>query len=247
MIKPHEWTNCGETVLVVKCCDQKGLGYLGYDWNDKVNADIGDKWNSKPVCDDGGFYGWPWGMFVGDGRYPDALGLWAVYAVKPEDLICLDCGKVKWRRGTRVYWGRQAEAMAYTMRGRIALVEKNAAGSASSSGNSGSASTSGYRGSASASGYSGSASASGDLSIAAITCADINSTVKSGSGGICAVIGEKVNWIVHIDSILIQRWKDKDKFKTAVLYPKKLKLKTGQTVKVVKGKINAPHAGETAG
>ena len=246
MIQPHEWTNGGDKVLVVKCCDPKGLGYGGYDWNNKEEADIGDKWNPIQKCDDGGFYGWPWGMFVGDGRDPDALGLWAVYAIKPDDLVCVDGGKVKWRRGTRVYWGRQAEAMAYTMPGRIALVEKNAAGSASASGDRGSASASGYRGSASASGDSGSASASGDSgsasakgknSIAAVTVAYRFSVIETGPGGICAVIGEEVQWKVNIDSVLIQRWKEKDKFKTAVLDPKKLKLKTGALVSVVKGKV----------
>jgi hypothetical protein len=228
MIKPHEWTNGGDNVLVVKCCDFRGRGHDEYDWNDKVNADVGDKWNSKPVCDDGGFYGWAWGFFVGDGRDPDALGLWAVYAVKPDDLVCVEGGKTKWRRGARVFWGTQAEAMAYTMTGRVALVEKNSSGSASATG---------WRGSASATGWSGSASATGESGIAAITVADEDSVVESGPGGICAVIGEKVQWKVHVDSVLIQRWQEGDKFKIAVLHPKELKLKTGQIVKVNKGSV----------
>jgi hypothetical protein len=37
--------------------------------------------------------------------------------------------------------------------------------------------------------------------------------------------------------VLIQRWIKKEKIKTAVLYPKKLKLETGATVVVNKGKI----------
>jgi hypothetical protein len=75
------------------------------------------------------------------------------------------------------------------------------------------------------------------MSIAAITLASEWSIVESGSGGICAAIGEKVKWKVHIDAVLIQRWKEGADIKTAVLYPRKLQLQTGAMVLIHKGEI----------
>ncbi len=279
-MKASEFT-VGGKVLVVKCNDSKCRGYNGLDWSDKTEVDIGDKWNPNPVCDNGGYYGWAWGIGVGCGKKADVGGVWHVWEVLPDDIVSFD-GKEKWRKGKRVFVGCYAEAMTFTMAGRQEFVSKESKGSASASGNhgsasasgdqgsasasgnhgsasasgyrgsasasgyrgsasasgyQGSASASGYRGSASASGYQGSASASGEMGIASVTCAENFSVVESGVGGICAVIGETFKWKVHIDSVLIQRWESGGKFRTAVLYPKKLKLKTGVTVVVNKGKI----------
>ena len=306
-MKASEFTVDGK-VLVVKCNDSKCRGCNGLDWSDKTEVDIGDKWNPNPVCDDGGYYGWAWGIGVGSGKQVDVRGVWHVWEVFPGDIVSFD-GKAKWKRGKRVFVGCYAEAMKFTMYGRQKLVAEKSKGSASASGDQGSASASGDHGSASASGYRGSASASGDhgsasasgdhgsasasgdhgsasasgdhgsasasgfygsasasgdygsasasgdhgralasgdcgsasasgeMGIASVTCAENFSVVESGVGGICAVIGETFKWKVHIDSVLIQRWESGGKFQTAVLYPKKLKLKTGTTVVVNKGKI----------
>ena len=333
-MKASEFTVDGK-VLVVKCNDSKCRGCNGLDWSDKTEVDIGDKWNPNPVCDDGGYYGWAWGIGVGSGKQVDVRGVWHVWEVFPGDIVSFD-GKAKWKRGKRVFVGCYAEAMKFTMYGRQKLVAEKSKGSASASGDQGSASASGDHGSASASGFYGSASASGDygsasasgdhgralasgdcgsasasgdcgsasasgdcgsasasgdhgsasasgyrgsasasgdhgsasasgfygsasasgdhgsalasgdcgsasasgeMGIASVTCAENFSVVESGVGGICAVIGETFKWKVHIDSVLIQRWESGGKFQTAVLYPKKLKLKTGTTVVVNKGKI----------
>ena len=121
--------------------------------------------------------------------------------------------------------------------GRVALVKKNSSGSASATGESGSASATGWGGSASATGWKGSASATGEMGIAAITFTNKNSIVESGPGGICAVIGDVVQWKVHLDSVLIQRWKEGGTYRTAVLHPKNLKLENGQTIKVNRGLV----------
>ena len=261
-MKASEFTIDGK-VLVVKCNDSKCRGCNGFDWSDKTNVDIGDKWNPEPVCDNGGYYGWAWGIGVGSGKQADVRGVWHVWEVLPDDIVLFN-GKAKWKRGKRVFVGCYAEAMKFTMYGRQKLVAEKSKGSASASGDCGSASASGDHGSASASGYRGSASASGDngsasasgfygsasasgdhgsasasgeMGIASVTCAENFSVVESGVGGICAVIGETCKWKVHVDSVLIQRWESGGKFRTAVLYPKKLKLKTGVTVVVNKGKI----------
>ena len=270
-MKASEFTVDGK-VLVVKCNDSKCRGCNGLDWSDKTEVDIGDKWNPNPVCDDGGYYGWAWGIGVGSGKQVDVRGVWHVWEVFPGDIVSFD-GKAKWKRGKRVFVGCYAEAMKFTMYGRQKLVAEKSKGSASASGDQGSASASGDHGSASASGDHGSASASGfygsasasgdygsasasgdhgralasgdcgsasasgEMGIASVTCAENFSVVESGVGGICAVIGETFKWKVHIDSVLIQRWESGGKFQTAVLYPKKLKLKTGTTVVVNKGKI----------
>jgi len=216
-MKASEFT-VGGKVLVVKCNDSKCRGYNGLDWSDKTEVDIGDKWNPNPVCDEGGYYGWAWGIGVGLGKIADANGVWHVWEVLPDDIVSFD-GKEKWRKGKRVFVGCYAEAMTFTMAGRQEFVSKES------------------KGSASASGYHGSASASGEMGIASVTCAENISIVESGVGGICAVIGETCKWKVHVDSVLIQRWESGGKFRTAVLYPKKLKLKTGVTVVVNKGRI----------
>ena len=234
-MKASEFTVDGK-VLVVKCNDSKCRGCNGLDWSDKTEVDIGDKWNPNPVCDDGGYYGWAWGIGVGSGKQVDVRGVWHVWEVFPGDIVSFD-GKAKWKRGKRVFVGCYAEAMKFTMYGRQKLVAEKSKGSASASGDQGSASASGDHGSALASGDCGSASASGEMGIASVTCAENFSVVESGVGGICAVIGETFKWKVHIDSVLIQRWESGGKFQTAVLYPKKLKLKTGTTVVVNKGKI----------
>jgi hypothetical protein len=288
-MKASEFTIDGK-VLVVKCNDSKCLGHDGFDWSDKTEVDIGDKWNPAPVCDDVGYYGWAWGIGVGCGKRADVNGIWHVWEVLPDDIVSFD-GKAKWKRGKRVFVGCYAEAMKFTMAGRQKFIaqESNSSasasgdygsasasgyygsasasgdygsasasgdqgsasasgdqgsasasgnqGSASASGNYGSASASGYQGSASASGDYGSASASGNGGIASVTVAKQGSIISSGPGGICAAIGETFKWKVHVDSVLIQRWIKKEKIKTAVLYPKKLKLETGATVVVNKGKI----------
>jgi hypothetical protein len=118
-------------------------------------------------------------------------------------------------------------------------------GAASQVGDMGAASQVGYRGAASQVGYRGAASQVGDRGAASAKgrdsvalCVGEQCKVESGEGGICAVIAIELNWLVHADAVLVQRWRDENGLpQLAVLLPKKLKLKTGDVVRVVRGKV----------
>lgn len=145
----HQWTHDGKKVLLVKCLDRGRTGNDGrftYPPAPAVGQIIeDDRWDGKPTCDGGGFFGWAWGIGVGDGRAPDACAPWLVIAADPIDVVGdVDGGiKCKCRRAEIIYDGDQAGAMYYTSQGRIAWIQSRARGSASATGDRGSASATG--------------------------------------------------------------------------------------------------------
>ena len=162
----HQWTHTGDRVLIVKCVNNDGTSHNGFKWPLTVGATVKpDYCSRKPDCGSGGLFGWPWGMFIGDGKDPNALSTWIVFSVKPgnvtgnidgakckavvDDNDPNECAKVE-------YVGTQAGAMQFTIMGRIAWIQERASGSSSATGDSGSSSATGYRGSSSATGDSGS-------------------------------------------------------------------------------------------
>jgi hypothetical protein len=185
----HSWTNGANRVLLVKSLNRDGTSGNKKDFvypkSGPVNPVVADNGGRDATCESGGLFGWPWGMFVGDGRDPDACAPWVVLSALPQNVIALDGGKCKAVTGVDgsdaaevVYYGDMAGAMYFTSQGRVALVLARSSGSASATGDSGSASATGDSGSASATGYSGSASATGKDSWA---IGGLNGSAMSGA------------------------------------------------------------------
>jgi hypothetical protein len=165
-------------------------------------------------------------MFVGDGTDPNACVPWLVLAVDPDKIVQIDGGKVKFSECEVVYNGDMAGAMYQTSQGRIAWVFTNSGGSASASG---------YSGSASASGASGSASASGVGCAAAVT--GYESSLDLSPTSLAAVNAPAFNWTVRLGAIVLHRWQDGDRWPYKLLDSRKMRLKDGATVWIVKGKV----------
>jgi len=191
----HQWTNGGEKVLLVKVLNRDGTTYGGFKWPNVGESVKPDNWSRKPDCKSGGLFGWPWGVFIGDGKDPDACAEWIVFAAKPENVIQIgakakavpsDDGK---ELPEVVYRGTQAGAMYFTLAGRLAWIQERARGSASATGARGSASATGGRGSASATGESGSASATGERGSASATGERGSASATGGRGSASATGG----------------------------------------------------------
>lgn len=141
LIDPHQWTNGAEYVLMVKCLNADGTGNKGFVWP-KAGPVKNDKWSRTPDCESGGLFGWAWGLGISDGKEPNATHPWLVFRAKPENIGGkieggLKCKAVPGENGDLpevVYYGNMAGAMAFTMQGRVALVQKNSKGSASATG-----------------------------------------------------------------------------------------------------------------
>jgi hypothetical protein len=196
-IEPHQWTNGGEYVLIVKCLNRDGTSYSGFVWP-KAGPVKNDFWSREPTCSSGGLFGWPWGFFVADGRDPDALAPWLVFKARPENIIGNiegpKCKAVPGENGELpevVYYGTQAGAMRFTQDGRMALVVKNSEGKASTSG------------------YSSSASTSGDRSIAA-ACGELV-VLEPSARSIGAANADRLIWKVHKGAVLLCQWADPKK------------------------------------
>ena len=146
IIPPHQWVDDEGRVLIVKCVNADMTSYEKFVWP-KAGPVKPTVWKRDTTCDSGGLFGWPWGMFIGDGKDPHADMAWLVFAAKPENVIDLG-GKVKVVPGDDgdcanvIYCGTMAGAMAFTMKGRVALVENNALEN-HATGDSGSASATG--------------------------------------------------------------------------------------------------------
>lgn len=217
----HEWTHDADTVLLVKCLNRDGTSHNGFKWP-QVGETIEDaRWDGKPTCDGGGFFGWPWGFGVGDGREANAIADWIVFAALPVDIIGFGQNqKAKARKAHIVYRGSMGGAMGLTQVGRVAWVIAHI-----------------FTG-ARATGESGNASATGESGIAAAS--GLYSTVEAGPGGIAATTSGDAIWEVHADAIFVQTWKDESgQWQHACLSARTLGLTTGQVVKVVKGKVEA--------
>ena len=169
LAQAFQWTHDGDEVLIVKCVASDGLSYsgenkLGQQVEFRYPLIVGaaveaPDWVPEPLCG-GGLHGWPWGLSIGDGKEPDWIGTWIVFGARPEDVIDIG-GKCKARAGIIRFVGPWWEATAFVLQGQMALVNRTASGSASSTGASGSASSTGASGSASSTGWSGSASSTG--------------------------------------------------------------------------------------
>ena len=179
-VKSCQWTNGGDTVLIVRCMSRDGKTSSQRMVDGKsIECEpfqnplvVGETvtapdWNDKKECG-GGIHGWPWGLSLGDGKDCDWQGLWQVYAVNPDDIVDLN-GKCKFRTGILKLSGEWWEATNFVLAGQIKLVQERSSGSASATGESGSASATGESGSASATGWSGSASATGERGSASAT------------------------------------------------------------------------------
>ena len=170
---PSQFTHAGDRVFIVKCLNADGTGYDGFVWP-KSGLVENKHWSRKADCESGGLFGWPWGLGIGDGKDPNAIHPWLVFSAKPGNVIALGgkCKAVPGEDGdlpTVIYYGDMAGAMRFTMAGRVAYVQSQASGSASSTGFRGSASSTGFSGSASSTGASGSASSTGDIGSASST------------------------------------------------------------------------------
>ena len=238
----HQWTDEKGRVLIVKCLNKDGTSHNGFMWPKSGKVAI-PKNSTKNDCESGGLFGWAWGIGVGDGKDPNACSPWLVFAAKPEHVIVVEDGpKVKACVSSEdaevevVYYGDMATAMYITSQQRVAWVMHNSDGKASATGEMGSASATGWSGSASATGWRGSASATGGNSVAAVT--NEYCTVEVGADGIAAACAEEVFWRIRKGAVLIQRWGDAKKSKTAVIDSATLKkFKDGDLVKVLRGKV----------
>ena len=124
----HRWTHTGDKVLCVKMigADRKTGGQKldeggnapVIQWPKSGLVKCVD-WNDKATCG-GGIHAWPWGMFIGDGRDPNACVPWLVVAVDPAEIVQIEGGKVKFAKCKVVYDGDMAGAMYMTSQGRIA-------------------------------------------------------------------------------------------------------------------------------
>ena len=165
---PHQWTNGGDEVLILKCANRDGTSRNGFKWPLTVGATVeAPDWNPAPICG-GGLHGWPWGLSLGDGQEPIWSGAWLVFGSAAKDVVDL-AGKCKAHKGTVRFVGSWNEAMLFILSGQMAWVAYSASGAASATGESGAASATGWSGAASATGGSGAASATGQRGAASAT------------------------------------------------------------------------------
>ena len=189
----HQWTNGGEYVLILKCVKRDGTGHGEFLWP-KSGPVTNPYWSRDPTCDSGGLFGWAWGMGIGEGRDPDACAPWIVFRAKPENVILVDSVKVKAVPGEDgeepevVFYGEQADALAFVLDGQIAWIANNAKGKSKATDWRGSASATGWRGSASATGERGSASATGLRGSASAT-GESGSASATGENGSASATG----------------------------------------------------------
>jgi hypothetical protein len=187
IVKPHNWTDGGDKVLILRCCNKDGSSYGGFIWPRTGEVSAPD-WNNRKECG-GGLHGWPWGMGIGEGKdFNFSDDLWIVFAVKPEDVVGeLDNGwKCKAKCGVVVYAGEFAAAWQMVNSGRHRLIEamvgvggRNSS-KAASSGNSSKAASSGNSSKAASSGNYSTAASSGDYSKAA-SSGDYSTAASSGN------------------------------------------------------------------
>ena len=166
-IAPHEWTNGGTEVLVLRFSDKDNKSYGGFVHPTEIGAVVtAPDWNAEPICG-GGIHGWPWGFCIGYDKDPDwGSPNWQVYGVQQSDIVALE-GKVKFRTGTLRFRGTWDQASNHVLSGQIALIQKNSSGAAS------------------ATGCGGAASATGESSVAVVT--GLNGQAKAGKFGCIAL------------------------------------------------------------
>ena len=189
----HQWTDADGYVQIVKCVNYDMTSYNGFVWPTSGPV-CPDKWSRETDCNSGGLFGWPWGVGIADGK--NLGGKWLIFRAKPENIIFVGPCKVKavpsedGELPEVVFCGEMADAMKFTMAGRVKWVQHNSSGSASATGDRGSASATGYSGSASATGSSGSASATGSSGSASAT-GDRGSASATGYRGSASATGDR--------------------------------------------------------
>jgi len=204
--EPHNWTDGGDRVLILRRINADGTSYNGFDgWGEPT--EIGKvvtcpDWEPQNKCG-GGLHGWPWGMGLGDGHeYSIIDDRWLVVAARPEDVVGeLENGqKCKAREVTKLYDGPFAGAWAMINGGRHRLIEAmslqgtpgTAAGfssKAASSGNYSKAASSGDSSKAASSGNYSTAASSGNYSTAA-SSGDYSTAASSGNYSTAASSGD---------------------------------------------------------
>jgi hypothetical protein len=128
-VKPHQWTDGGERVLVLRRIKPDGTSHGGFNaWGQSSELQIevsAPDWNDQPVCG-GGLHGWPWGMGLGEGADFSLIDdRWLVLAARPEDVVGeLERGeKCKVRTAQKIYDGTFSGAWAMINGGRHRLIE----------------------------------------------------------------------------------------------------------------------------
>jgi hypothetical protein len=163
----HQWTHTGTEVLILKCVPKDGRTHNGFQWPLTVGA-TAEAPDWKPVAECGhGLHGWPWGLYIGDGKDPDWMSTWLVFAAKPDDVVSIG-GKVKARRGRIVFVGDWQSATNYVLAGQIAWVIHQTAEAPDC-----------------ATGDQGASSATGACSLAGVT--GFAGTVRGGPFGVIAL------------------------------------------------------------
>jgi hypothetical protein len=181
-----DYRNLDGKLLAVKCLYENGCGHGGYDWSPD-DHDIGDKWDNIASCQGttgaGGFYAWPLGIGIGDGKEPNACHPWIVIEITGP-CVMID-QKIKFKSCKVIYRGTMANCMYYTMADRIDFITRN---------------------SISMTGDRASSSITGEYCISAMTRASINSIIEVSPTSIAAIIGEEIRWRVRAGALLVQRW-----------------------------------------
>jgi hypothetical protein len=162
-----DYRNLDGKLLAVKCLYENGCGHGGYDWSPD-DHDIGDKWDNIASCQGttgaGGFYAWPLGIGIGDGKEPNACHPWIVIEITGP-CVMID-QKIKFKSCKVIYRGTMANCMYYTMADRIDFITRN---SISMTGDRASSSMTGYSASSSMTGDSASSSMTGDRASSSMT------------------------------------------------------------------------------
>ena len=131
MVEPHEWTDGGDRVLILRRINKDGTSYGGFNkWGkpDELNITVQpEKFVNQPTCGNG-LHGWPWGMGLGDGSdYSVVDDRWLVIAAKPEDVVGNVGGstalKCKCREAVKIFDGTFAGAWALINNGRHRLIQ----------------------------------------------------------------------------------------------------------------------------
>ena len=185
-IEPHQWTDDGDKVLILRRCNPDGSSSHGFVWKTNV-GDVNEApdWDSTSQCG-GGLHGWPWGMGLGQGSDFNIIhDTFLVLAADPADVTGNLEGEWKCKARSVVVMesGSFGKCWDRIQRGRDRLIRAMASSgyssTAASSGNSSTAASSGYYSTAASSGYSSTAASSGNSSTAA-SSGDYSKAASSG-------------------------------------------------------------------
>jgi len=195
--KPHQWTDGGDKVLILRRCNADGTSRNGFTYPKSGMVEAPD-FNDRTECG-GGLHGWPWGWALGEGMDYDIIGdSWLVLAALPDDVIGEipdDSGgiggKCKCRKAEVVFHGAFAAAWAMINGGRHRLIDAMSKDGSPeiASGNSSKAASSGDSSKAASSGDSSTAASSGNSSTAA-SSGDSSTAASSGNSSTAASSGD---------------------------------------------------------